>query len=82
MKLSTYYPTLTYTEGDFLIDIVYNTEKKCYESWLYHKDYGVKKHMFSTLFKHTTLEEFVHTFVNELLPTFIKEYKREVMDNV
>ena len=29
MQLSTNYPTLTYAEGEFLIDIVYNTEKKC-----------------------------------------------------
>ena len=79
MKLTTNYPTLTYTEGDYIIDIVYNEDNKEYESWLHHKDYGVKLHMFSMSFDRITYEEFVNTLVSDALPRYIRHYKREVI---
>ena len=82
MTLSTNYPTLTYTEGDYIIDVVLNAEYEKYGSWLQHKYYGVKHYMFGMAFDSTTLEEFVHTLVNNSLAHYIKNYEQEVIENV
>lgn len=44
----TKYTTQSYAHGDFIIDVCESEDM--YECWLWHKDYGVKSHMFG-LFK-------------------------------
>jgi hypothetical protein len=47
MKEANYITVKTYDAGDgFLLEEQYNSDEDLLEYWIYHKDYGVKQHIY------------------------------------
>ena len=61
--------TTTYTDGEYMIDIV--TGDDWYDAWLYRKDIGVKMLMFGIQKKDSTADELLEMALNDL-----ESYKR------
>lgn len=62
------YRTITYTDGDYLVDIV--TTPTTYEAWICHKGYGTKNLMFGMPKDQQTRFEFM-----QIVEANIDDYK-------
>ena len=69
--------SFTYKDN-FMIDIVRDINEV--SAWLYHKDFGIKKHLFGVpLEEAKTIEDFQEMILVQL-PEYIEEYKDEYMN--
>lgn len=72
--------TETYKSGEYFIDIVECTTRSgshgVYESWIYHREYGIKMQMFGALKAEHSKEDFI-AIVEKNLPHYKSFYKHE-----
>lgn len=76
MTLITEKEIKTYKHGNWRIDI--ETSKYMYNAWIYHKNYGIKLHMWGIEKKNDTYENFIK-MVCEAIPEFTIQYENDFM---
>lgn len=75
MKEAKYISITTYDVGDgFLLDEQYNSNEDLLEYWIYHKDYGIKEHVYG-IHKSTGL-----SFDTRNIDRYKETYRHDHMD--
>lgn len=70
----------TYTDNlGWYIDILVNSEKESFESWIYYEDYAIKHFMFGMQFKHISFTDFQNLVFAEY-QDYTGDYVEEVMN--